>query len=53
MFQNVTPGKFWSNIPLWGKYKDNHEISPRKGLHSRTLVYTTSALTPELRSHVR
>ena len=67
MFQNVIPGKFrniiplcgkytvkfWNNIPLWGKYKDNHEISPRKDLNSRTLVYKTSALTPELRSHVR
>ena len=67
IFQNVIPGKFWNNIPLWGKYtvkfwnniplggkyKDNNEISPRPDLNSRPLVYKTSALTPELRRHVR
>ena len=45
--------KFWNNIPLWKKYKDNNEISPRRDLNSRPLVYKTSALTPELRKHVR
>ena len=30
MFQNVIPGKFLNNIPLWGKYKDNNENSPRE-----------------------
>ena len=45
--------KFWNNIPLGGKYKDNNENSPRRDLNSRPLVYKTSALTPELRRHVR
>ena len=53
MFQNVIPGKYWNNIPLWKKYKDNKEISPRRDLNSRPQVYNSSALTPELRSHVR
>ena len=67
MFQNVIPRKFrniiplwgkytvkfWNNIPLWGKYKDNNEISPRIDLNSRRLVDKTSALTPQLRRHVR
>ena len=53
MFQNVIPGKFWNNIPLWGKYKEKNEISPLIDLNSRRLVYKTSALTPELRRHVR
>ena len=53
MVQNVIPGKFWNNIPLWGKYKDNNEISPRRDLNSRSLVYKTSALSPELRRHLR
>ena len=67
MIQNVIPGKFWNNIPLWGKYtvkfcnnitlwkkyKDNNEISPRIDLNSRRLVDKTSALTPQLRRHVR
>ena len=45
--------KFWNNIPLGGKYKDNNENSPRRDLNSRLHVYKTSALTPELRRHVR
>ena len=47
------PVKFWNNIPLGGKYTDNNENSPRRDLNSRPLVYKTSALTPELRRHVR
>ena len=53
VFQNVIPGKFWNNIPLGGKYTDNNENSPRRDLNSRPVVYKTSALTPELRRHVR
>ena len=53
MFQNVIPGILWNNIPLGGKYKDNNKISHLRDLYSRPLVYKTSALTPELRRHVR
>ena len=36
MFQNVIPWKFWNNIPLGGKYKDNNENSARRDLNSRS-----------------
>ena len=58
--------KFWNNIPLGGIYTvnsgiifhwgENTRITMKIALgenNSRPLVYKTSALTPELRRHVR
>ena len=46
MLQNVIPGKFWKNIPLGGKYKDNNENRPRRDLNSRPVVYKTTCSNP-------